>query len=135
MHETYLDKLCKSQIRALLFLKFVLAVELVRAIGGKGGKERDVVTEDVGDSFDDSVQLLMLVQCVVQARIDGDHVVDVPEHLLDEVCATMFRYDIQRVERCYPDLMYVLISMHTVSKIRTHTSCKYSISHTKSHTV
>jgi hypothetical protein len=107
----------------------------VRAVGDKGGKERDVVTEDVGDSFDDSVRLLTLVQCVAQARVDCDHVVDVPEYLLDEVCAAVFRYDIRCTERRYPKLMYALISMHTVNEIRTHTSRKYSMSRTKSRSV
>ena len=58
----------------------------MRAIRDKGGKERDIVTEDVGDSFDDSVRLLKLVQCVALARVDYDHVVDVPEYLLDKIC-------------------------------------------------
>jgi hypothetical protein len=78
----------------------------VRAVGHKGGKERDVVTEDVGDSFDDSVRLLTLVQCVAQARVDCDHVVDVPEYLLDKICASMFGNDIRRAERRNPKLMY-----------------------------
>jgi hypothetical protein len=76
----------------------------VRAIGDKGGKERDVVTEDVGDSFDDSIQRLTLVQYVAQAGVDRDHVVDVPEYLLDKVRATVFQYDIRRAVRRYPNL-------------------------------
>ena len=80
----------------------------MRAVGHKGGKERDVVTENVGDTFDDSVRLLTLVQCVAQTRVDRNNVVDVPKYLLDEVCPTVFRDDIRRAERRYPDLMYAL---------------------------
>jgi hypothetical protein len=122
----------ERRIWALLLFEFILTVELVCAVGYKGGKERDVVTEDVGDSFDDSVRLLTLVQCVAQVRVDRDHVVDVPEYLLDKVGATTFQYDIRYAERRYLNLMYALISTHIVSKIRTHTSRKYSISRTKS---
>lgn len=92
MPRTYLDKLCERWICALLLLEFIFAIQW------------DVVTEDVGDSFDDSIRLLTLVQCVAQARVDGDHVVDIPKQLLDKVCATVFWDDIRRAQRRYPNL-------------------------------
>ena len=66
----------------------------MRTVQDKGGKEQDIVTEDVGDAFDDSVRLLTLVQCVAKTHVDRDHVVDVPKHLLNKVCATVFRDNI-----------------------------------------
>ena len=65
----------------------------MRAVLDKGGKEWHVVTEDVGDTFDHSVQLLTLVQCIAKALVDRDHVVDVPKYLLSKVCPTVFRDD------------------------------------------
>ena len=64
---------------------------MVRAIRDKGNEEWDVVTEDVGHAFNDSVQLLMFVKCITQVRFDRDHVVDVPKHLFYEVCSMVFR--------------------------------------------
>ena len=66
----------------------------MRAVGHKGGKEWDVVTEDVRDAFDYSVRLLTLVQCIAQTHVDRDHVVDIPKYLLDEISATVFWDDI-----------------------------------------
>ena len=76
----------------------------MRAVGHKGGKERDDVKEDIGDAFDDSVRLLTLIECVTQAGVDCDNVVNVPKHLLDKVGATFFGDDVRRVERGYPNL-------------------------------
>ena len=81
---------------------------MVHAVRDKGNEEWDVVTEDVGDAFDDSIRVLTLAQCVAQTRVDCDHVVDVPKYLLDEICPTVFRYNIRRAERCYPNLIYAL---------------------------
>ena len=91
---TYLDKLCERQIWALLFLEFILAVQLVRTVRDKGGKEWDVVTEDVRDVFDDNVRILTLAKCIAQTRVDHDHVVDIPKYLLNKISAAVFRDDV-----------------------------------------
>ena len=54
------------------------------------------------------MQLWTLVQCIAQTRVDCDHVVLVPKYLLNEIGAAMFRDDIRRTERRYPNLMYAL---------------------------
>ena len=59
----------------------------MRAIGYKGGKVRYNFKEDVSDALDDSVRLLALVQRFAQSGVDCDDIVDVPEYLLDKICA------------------------------------------------
>ena len=102
--ETYLDKLCERRIRALLLLKLILSVQLMRAVGHKRGKQQHDVKEDIRDSFDHSVQLLKLVERIAQPGVDPDDVVNVPKHLLDEVCPPVFRDDIRRVKGGHPNL-------------------------------
>ena len=79
-------------------LKLILAVQLMCAIEHKRGKQRDNVKEDTGYAFDDRVRLLMLVEYVAQPGVDSDDIVNVPKHLLDKVCPTVFRDDIRCVE-------------------------------------
>ena len=55
-----------------------------------------------------SVRLLTLITSVAQTRVDCDHVVDIPKHLLDEISAAVFRNDIRDAERSYPNLIYAL---------------------------
>ena len=76
----------------------------MRAVGHKGGEERDNVKEYICYSLDDGVRLLTLVEGVAQAGVDCDNVVNVPKDLLDEVGAAVFGDDVRRGEWGYPNL-------------------------------
>lgn len=45
------------------------------------------IKEDVSDALDDGIRLLALVECVAQAGVNCDYVVDIPKYLLDKVSA------------------------------------------------
>ena len=76
----------------------------MRAVGYKGGKERDDVKEYICNPFDDGIRLLTLVERVAQAGVDCDDVVNIPKDLFNKVSATVFRDDVRRAERGYPNL-------------------------------
>ena len=63
----------------------------MQAVGYKGGKVRYDIKEDVSNALDDGVRLLALVQCVTQASVNFDNVVDIPKYLFDEVGTACLR--------------------------------------------
>ena len=84
----------KSRIRTLLLLKLILPIQLMRAIRHERAKMGHDLHEDIPNPIDNRKVLLSLQQRVPQARVDSDDLVDVPEHLGEEVGAPFLGYDI-----------------------------------------
>ena len=59
----------------------------MRAVGHKGGEVGYNIKEDVSDALDDGIRLLALVECITQAGVNSNDVVDIPKYLLYEVGA------------------------------------------------
>ena len=78
---TYLDKSGKRRVRALLLLKFVLAIQLVRTIIDKRVKQRHVLLKNIANLADDGKLLLSLGEGVPEACVGVDDRLQVPEHL------------------------------------------------------
>lgn len=53
------------------------------------------LAEDVANLLDDRPRFLTLEKRISQAYVNRDDIVDVPEDLVDEVCASWLRYDVQ----------------------------------------
>ena len=98
------DKLGELRVHAFLLLKLPLPIQLMRPILHKRRKVRHDAHEDVADLLDDSIRLLPLVQHVPQADVHSDDVVDVPEHLVQELCPPRFRYDVTFPQGLSPEL-------------------------------
>jgi hypothetical protein len=76
----------------------------MRAVGHKRGKKGHYIEEDVGNTLDDGVRFLALIESVPQARVDPNDILNVPEYLLDEVRTALLRYGVLCTERAHPHL-------------------------------
>ena len=81
----YLNKLSEGRVWALLFLKFVLAIQLMTSVHDEWFEERHCFKENISYSLNNSIWSLAFVQSIPQSRINSNDVLQVPEHLLKEV--------------------------------------------------
>ena len=130
---THLDKCRKRWVRALLLLKFVLAVQLVRTIIDERVKLRHVFLKDIANLADDGKLLLSLGEGVPETCVGVDDRLQVPEHLRDEVVPFLRRgYDIGISETFDPDLSRETVSTTLISNqpwTRTHLLQVFHIPH------
>jgi hypothetical protein len=73
------------------------------AVSPPQDKGRHDIEEDVGN-IDDGIRLLARIECVSQARVDSDDIMDIPEHLFDEASAALLRYNIPQAQWTDPHL-------------------------------
>lgn len=64
------------------------------AVVDKRAKVRDGLEQDIPYLFNYSVRLLSLVQRIAKLRVYGNNIIDVPEDLLQKVCAPRFWDDV-----------------------------------------
>lgn len=104
VHNTHLNEGCKSRICALLFLKFIFPIQLMRSIRHEWAKQGHNINEDISDALDNGVCLLALIQGIAQARVYADNLLDVPEDLLDKVSSSLGGDDVVVFEVADPHL-------------------------------
>lgn len=80
------------------------------SVGHERPKVRDHLQKDVAYALDDSILLLSLNQRITKARAHRDDVVDIPEHLLQEVRPPGRRDDILIDQAFDPDLQRMSVS-------------------------
>lgn len=100
----YLDKLSERPIRALLLLKLIFSVQLMRAVGDERSEMGHRIQKNVANALDDRVLLLSLVQRVTQASVHSYDIVYIPEDLFQEVCPPGFGYDVPLSQGLDPQL-------------------------------
>lgn len=61
MRLAYLDKLSERPVRALLLLKLIFSVQLMRAVGDEGREMGHRVQKNIANPLDDGILLLSLV--------------------------------------------------------------------------
>lgn len=109
---THLNKSRKRRVPALLLLKFVLAIQLVRTIIDKRVKLRCVLLEDIANLADDSKLLLSLGEGVSESCICVDDRLQIPEYLRDEVVPFLGRGDDIGLSQTFdPNLSREIISI------------------------
>lgn len=117
-NSTNLNEARECRIRTLLLFELVFSIELVCTIRDEWMKVRDSFEQHVANLLDDSVRLLSLVERIPQARIDSNDVLDIPEHLLEEVFPSSFLDDLRLLERFLPQLRWPSAQYTSIRAVR-----------------
>lgn len=105
LHYTaHLNECRKGRIRAFFLFKLIFSVQLMRAVRYERPEVRYCLKQDITNTFDNSIRFLSFIECIAEAGVDDDDLLDIPKDLLDEIGTAVRRNNIAVFEIIHPDL-------------------------------